>query len=104
MNIEEVSESNLLEVLPLIECYQKFYKTVGDKNKNRDFFSKLGKGSSVGIQFLYRLEGRAVGFATLYFIPSSVSARINTVLNDLYVEPDYRGKGIGRALMMHCLQ
>ena len=102
MQIEVVEHHNILEVLPLVERYQNFYKADGNVNKNHEFFSKLGKDSTMGIQFLCRLDAKVVGFATIYFVPSSVSARVNTVLNDLYVEEEFRGKGIGRALMMHC--
>ena len=42
---------------------------------------------------------RALGFVQLYPSFSSVAARRLWVLNDLYVTPEGRGRGIGRALM-----
>ncbi len=56
-----------------------------------------------GIQFLARDDaGRPVGMATLYFTDSSVRACEQCVMNDLYVVPGVRGRGIGRALIEHC--
>jgi GNAT superfamily N-acetyltransferase len=48
-------------------------------------------------------DGSALGFATLYYPLGSVSARVNCLMNDLYTVPAARGKGVGRALILHCL-
>lgn len=101
--IEPVSESNLEEVLPLIEQYQAFYKVKGiSTQKNREFFSQFGESNPLGCQFIFRESGKAVGFATVYFTFTSTIASKVAVLNDLYTSPDYRGKGIGKQLIEHC--
>ncbi len=103
MAIETVTERNLDEVLPLIAAYQRFYQVpVVDDERNRVFFSTFARGDERGIQFLYRSdEGRAVGFATLYFSFSSTAAEPTAVMNDLYVSPAVRSGGIGRSLIEH---
>lgn len=102
--IEFVTERNFEEVLPLIRKYQEFYDVPEiDETRNRAFFSQFGEENPFGCQFLFRHEGRAVGFATVYFTFTSTIAKKVGVMNDLYVEPSVRGKGIGRALINYCL-
>ena len=101
--IEEVSETNLEELLPLIRAYQEFYNVseISDK-KNHEFFSQFGPHAGAGCQFLYRIDGEATAFATVYFsFASTITSKVG-VLNDLYTAPSYRGKGIGRKLIEHC--
>ena len=45
------------------------------------------------------VDGVVVGFAHLIFHPSTWSIRNYGYLSDLYVAPEARGKGVGRALM-----
>lgn len=103
--IEAVTDKNLEEVLPLIRQYQEFYK-ISDINddRNREFFLQFAEGKSEGCQFLFRNEqGQVVAFATVYFtFVSSIPAKVG-VMNDLYTIEEYRGKGIGRQLINHCL-
>ena len=101
--IEPVSETNLEEVLPLIEQYQAFYQ-VKDIScaKNRAFFSQFGVDSPNGCLFAFRQAGSVVGFATVYLSFTSTIAAKVAVMNDLYTCPEYRGKGVGRKLIEHC--
>lgn len=56
--IEVVTDENLDEVIPLIRRYQEFYgvSEISDET-NREFFSQLGEGQSIGCQFLFRENG-----------------------------------------------
>lgn len=101
--IEEVSEKNLDEVLPLIRAYQEFYNVTDIcDSKNKEFFSQFGSGNPAGCQFIYRHESEVVGFATVYFsYTSTITAKV-AVLNDLYTSPSMRGKGVGKKLIEHC--
>ena len=101
--IEAVSECNLTEVLPLIRRYQDFYQVPRmAEEKNIQFFSQFGEGSPFGCQFIYRQQGSAVAFATVYFSFSSTIAEKVAVLNDVFVEPNHRGEGIAKLLIDHC--
>ena len=100
--IEAVSEKNLDEVLPLVRAYMEFYHVADiDDARNKTFFSQFGEGSDKGCLFLYRKEGKAVAFATVYFsYTTSITAKV-AVLNDLYTLPDYRGQGMAKSLIKH---
>jgi len=101
--IEEVINENIDEILPLIRMYQQFYAgpNVSDE-KNKAFFSQF-INSDNGVLHLYRSEGRAVGFSTIYNCFSSTRAETVAVLSDLYVDPSSRGKGYGKKLVDHAV-
>jgi GNAT superfamily N-acetyltransferase len=98
--IEIVSDENFDEVLPLIRAYQDFYRVSNiDEQKNRNHFGRFLRDHSRGVLLLLRFEQTPIGFATIYYTFSSARAEEVGVLNDLYVAPEYRGKGFGRQLI-----
>ena len=46
-------------------------------------------------------EGQPVGFALWFLIYSSFRGRHGLYLEDIFVRPAFRGRGIGKALMRH---
>ena len=56
-----------------------------------------------GVQLIARdAEGRAVGFATIYWSFSTHATDRIAVMNDLFVLPDARGTGLADALITAC--
>jgi len=103
--IEKVSSQNIDDVLSLIKAYQEFYQVANiNEAKNRNNFSQFLDDNSRGVLHLIKAEGKAVGFSTLYFGFSSTRAEEVGILNDLYVLPEYRGKGYGKKLMAHAIE
>lgn len=102
-SIETVTATSLEEILPLVRQYQEFYRIADiSDERNRNFFSRFCVDNPSGRQFLFRQEGAAIAFATVYFsFTSSIPAKV-AVLNDLYTLPQARGQGIGRKLIEHC--
>ena len=93
--IEVVSKDNFDELLGLMRQYQEFYYVTPISDvRNSEFFAQFGEHSPLGCQFLYRLDHVAVGFATV--------AKVG-VMNDLFTLPVARRKGVGKALINHCL-
>lgn len=92
-------------LLPLISQYQLFYGAQPDAARNHAFFAPYWSDDNpLGAQFIARGEesdSAALGFATVYFLPSSTGARTFALLNDLFCLPSLRGQGLGRALVLH---
>jgi ribosomal protein S18 acetylase RimI-like enzyme len=104
MQIETVTATTFERVLPLIAGYQRFYKAEPDEARNRAHFGRLLNEPSAGIQFVALDDAeQTLGFATLYFPLGSVTPGAYCLMNDLFVVPEARGQGIGRALIRHCL-
>ena len=100
LRIVAANEENFGELLDLIEDYQRFYK-VDDiqRERNRRFFSRFLEHPEEGLQFIAYLDGKAVGFITLYFPYSSTRATAFALMNDLFVSSGVRGEGIGLKLI-----
>jgi len=85
---------------PLFDGYRVFYKQPPDPALARAFIEeRLRRDESV--VFIARDGGNreALGFTQLYPMFSSVSAHRIWVLNDLFVAPAARKRGVARALM-----
>ncbi|MBC7655809.1 MAG: GNAT family N-acetyltransferase, partial [Frankiaceae bacterium] len=75
-----------------------FYHCEPAPEKARAFIlDRLSRQDSV--IFLAEFDGACLGFIQLYPAFASLSMAPNWVLNDLYVEPAGRGKGVATALM-----
>ena len=103
--IERVTRANFDEVLPLIKEYQEFYN-VGEINdeKNRKYFSQFLDNHEQGVLHLARVEGKAVGFTTIYRGYSSTKAEEVVILNDLYISPAHRRNGYAKALIFNAIE
>jgi GNAT superfamily N-acetyltransferase len=83
---------------PLFDAYRRFYGQASDLAGARTFLAdRFKRGESV--IFLAVVDGAIVGFTQLYPSFSSVSMKRLWVLNDLFVTPDARKSGAGRALL-----
>ena len=50
------------------------------------------------------VDGREVGFALYYYYFSTFIGHSGLYLEDLFVWPEYRGKGYGKALLLHLVK
>ncbi|HBS28351.1 MAG TPA: GNAT family N-acetyltransferase [Phycisphaerales bacterium] len=86
---------------PLFDAYRRFYAQPSDLAGAEAFLrARLGAGESV--VFIAEEGARALGFAQLYPTWTSVSLGPRWVLNDLFVAPEVRRGGVGRALIRAC--
>ncbi|MGH7775038.1 MAG: GNAT family N-acetyltransferase [Candidatus Binatia bacterium] len=96
------SERDVDLVAPLFDAYRQFYGRSADPSLARRFIEeRLQKGESVIFVATSDVRGaeHGLGFVQLYPSFSSVAARRIWVLNDLFVDPQARRTGLGRALM-----
>jgi ribosomal protein S18 acetylase RimI-like enzyme len=102
MEIKRITLDESHLVTGLFDKYRVFYKKPSDIALAEAFIKeRLGKNESVVFVAL-DTEGERpmpVGFTQLYPKYSSVSATKNWILNDLYVDNNYRKQGIGEALI-----
>ena len=99
-NIRQARAEDVDLVAPLFDAYRQFYAQPSDPALARAFIAeRLTREESV--IFLAERDGRPVGFVQLYPLFSSTAARPRRLwlLNDLYVAPEARSGGVGRALM-----
>ncbi len=99
MEVTTAVATDVEPLLSLVAGYQEFYGATPDEARNRRFFSRLIGENSRGMLLEARAGSEVVGFATLYWSQSSVSARDVVLLNDLFVRPDARSGGVGRKLI-----
>jgi GNAT superfamily N-acetyltransferase len=101
VEISAVREEEFEALLPLISAYQRFYEVDDvDPDRNRSFFRRFLAPSEVGLLLAARDEaGTILGYACLYWHFSSLQALETVLMNDLFVAPEARGRGVGRALI-----
>jgi GNAT superfamily N-acetyltransferase len=103
VTIERVAEADLGELLPLMRGYCDFYEVVPSDGELLTLSRALiADPEKEGVQLLARQEGRAVGFATIFWSWATTSAERIGVMNDLFVAPEARGTGVAEALIEAC--
>jgi len=98
MRILRASVEHLPLVTSLFDAYRVFYEQASDKIGAQKFLKERIQANE-SVIFLAMLDNEAVGFIQLYTTFSSVSMESFYILNDLFVVPSRRGKGIGQALL-----
>ncbi len=103
IEIVRATVDDLPSLAPLFDGYRQFYKQAPDLEGARRFLAAhFEHDTSVIFLALNRdaEEGRrACGFTQLYPSFSSVSMKRLWILNDLFVAPEARRLGVGRALL-----
>jgi ribosomal protein S18 acetylase RimI-like enzyme len=92
--------ADLGAVSRLFDAYRVFYEQPSDPQGARDFLRARAEARQSEL-FLARdaATGDVLGFTQLYPSFSSVSMRAVWVLNDLFVDPAARRRGVARTLM-----
>jgi GNAT superfamily N-acetyltransferase len=102
--IETVTEADLTDLLPLMRGYCDFYEVDPSDDAllamSRELIADPHKD---GLQLIARADdGRAVGFATIFWTWSTLSASRIAVMNDIFVTADARGSGAAERLIEAC--
>lgn len=100
MNIRQATIADIELLIPLFDGYRKFYRQESDIDGARRFLKERinNRESVIYIAFAESIEN-PIGFTQLYPIFSSTTMERMLLLNDLFIDPEYRGKGVGKALI-----
>jgi GNAT superfamily N-acetyltransferase len=104
VTIDVVGEADLDDLLPLMRGYCDFYEVSPSDDALLELSRTLIADPSLeGVQFIARTdEGAAIGFATVFWLWSTLSATRVGLMNDLFVAPEGRGSGAAEALIEAC--
>jgi GNAT superfamily N-acetyltransferase len=105
LEIRAATVDDVPELLRLIRSLAEYEKlehevTATEDKLRRSLFGEHGVAEAV----LGLSEGRAVGMAVFFHNYSTFRANAGLYLEDLFVEPAQRGKGYGKALLLHVAQ
>jgi GNAT superfamily N-acetyltransferase len=101
-----VTEEDLPELLPLMRGYCDFYEVdPSDEELLAMSRALIADPDREGTQLIARdEEGRATGFATIFWTWTTLSASRIGVMNDLFVAEGGRGSGVADALIAACAE
>ncbi|MEP6897183.1 MAG: GNAT family N-acetyltransferase [Rhodanobacter sp.] len=100
LQIRQASSDDLDLVAVLFDGYRQFYDQPADLPRARDFLAeRLTHGESLILLACDADDGAGLGFTQLYPVFSSVRTVRTWLLNDLFVAPAARRKGVAAALL-----
>jgi GNAT superfamily N-acetyltransferase len=103
VTVERAGLHDLEALVPLFDAYRVFYRETSDLDGSRKFLeARLRRDESV--IFIARQGPEAVGFTQLYPAFSSTAMCPMWILNDLYVRPSVRRRGVGALLLERAKQ
>lgn len=98
IEIREATIQDIDSLAPLFDAYRVFYEQPSDMNGAKQFLQERIKNQESYI-LLAKENSKGVGFTQIYPLFSSVSMQQMHLLNDLFVLPECRGKGIAGQLL-----
>ena len=98
LTVQRASVENVDIIAPLFDAYRRFYKQAPDLEHAQLFIAERLEHTE-SVIFIAYWHNEPAGFTQLYPLFSSVSMRRAWLLNDLYVNADFRNKGIATALL-----
>jgi len=98
MEIVHATMKDLEETAHLFNLYRMFYKQQSDLEGAKAYIRERLENKD-SVIFVVKNNDRFVGFTQLYPTFSSVSMKRAWILNDLYVETEARGHGVGEMLL-----
>ena len=102
MIIRKAELEDVISLGLLFDNYRQFYKKETDIGGAERFLTERMKNNESEIFVAENEEKGLMGFVQLYPVFSSTRMKRLWLLNDLFVESGYRGKGISNQLINEC--
>jgi len=96
--IRKATIEDLEPLNDLFDQYRRFYNKLSDLEASEHFLKERMEKEEAEI-FMAREGDIATGFVQLFPVFSSTRLARYWLLNDLFVHPEHRGKGISKALI-----
>jgi len=96
--IRRATPNDLSQLSQLFDAYRIFYRKPSDITGASEFLKERMKEND-SVIFIDDENGTLTGFTQLYPQFSSTRMQRSWLLNDLYVQPAFRGKGISKKLI-----
>lgn len=96
--VRRAGAADLKALLPLVQAYRVFYKQEPEHDRERTFLEKHLRDST-SVIYIAEVNGQAVAFVQLFKTYSTVHLSNAWILEDLFVKPELRGRGIASALL-----
>ena len=98
MTILKANHTHLDQIVPLFDAYSVFYRQTSNLEAARQFIKARLETQDTIILIAF-VKNKLIGFTQLFHSFSSVSMQPLFILNDLYVDSNYRKQGFGVALL-----
>lgn len=98
-HIQPATIADLDALVPLFDGYRQFYRQASDTARARAFLAERIERDESLILLARDDDGTGLGFTQLYPLFSSVRAVRTWLLNDLFVAPSARRRGVAGALL-----
>jgi len=98
VEIKALHQSDAVALAPLIAAYAQQIRRGAPRRPDKFYAEKLTADRTAEVLGAFA-DGQLVGFAVFFDLPDPITGYRQGQLSDLFVEPDHRGRGIGRELV-----
>lgn len=104
LTVRYATIDDLDDLTPLFDGYRQFYGQAPDLARAREFIGERLRLRESVILVAAWSSGGLVGFVQMYPAFSSIGTQRSFILNDLFVAPEARRKGVAQSLMARAAQ